>query len=124
MIQMADKTKVLKNVKLIKGINDTLQDDLLDILIAESEARILAYINAKRETRLEDLPAALEYVLQDVTVIRFNKLNAEGAVQDSEEGRSFTWNNNYLEEHFGALNSYHDTDENDMKPRRGAIYYY
>ena len=120
---MIDNAVVLANVKLIKGINDELQDDLLNVLIDESKARILAYINGKRAERLDDLPIDLAYVLQDVTVVRFNKLNAEGALQDSEEGRSFTWDNNYLAQHLGVLNSYHDISELD-EPRRGAIYYY
>lgn len=119
---MLDKDKIISNVKLIKGIADDLQDDLLSVLVDESEARILAYINRQRANRLEDLPVEVGYVVQDVTVMRFNKLNAEGARIESEEGRSYTWQDSYLDEHADALKSYHDADTD--QPRSGRLFYY
>lgn len=119
---MLDKGKVISNVKLIKGIADDLQDDLLSVLVDESEARILAHINRKRVDRLDGLPVEVGYVVQDVTVMRFNKLNAEGASSESEEGRSFTWQDSYLDEHADALSFYQDDD--DGKPKSGRVFYY
>lgn len=119
---MVDKAKIIGNVKLIKGIADDLQDELLSVLVDESEARILAYINRNRADRLEGLPVEIGYVVQDVTVMRFNKLNAEGARSESEEGRSYTWQDSYLDEHADALNSYHDADTD--QPRSGRLFYY
>lgn len=116
--------QLIENVKLIKGIHDDLQDDLLLILLTESEARILAYINQKRAPKLSHLPTELAYIVQDVTVIRFNRLNAEGTQSDSEEGRQQTWQNHYLADHLDVLDSYHDpkVDPNADKSRRGTLY--
>lgn len=121
---MADNNVVLTNVKLIKGITDGLQDALLNVLIDESRARVLAYINQSRAVRLDAVPDELNYVLQDVTVMRFNKLNAEGAKADSEEGRSYTWQDSYLDEHKDALSVYQDANDDAHKPKPGRIFVY
>lgn len=40
---MADDN--LTKVKLLLSISDTLQDDLIELLLEDSEARLLSYIN-------------------------------------------------------------------------------
>lgn len=99
---------ILKNVKTIKGIDDSIQDDLILVLIDESADRILGFVNARRDVPFEDYPSGLLYVLQDVTVKRYNRLNSEGTVSDSEEGRSFNWTESYLDEHLVILESHQD----------------
>lgn len=118
--------QILANVKLIKGIpvEDTLQDDLLKVLIDESADRILGYINVRRETAIVDFPVPLLYVLQDVTVKRFNRLNSEGAVSDSEEGRSYTWSESYLDEHLLILDSYHQLPADTDLSSQGNVWWY
>lgn len=93
-----DKTEILKEVKLLKGVSDTAQDDLLNLTIKESIERILAFVNRYSETSITEIPSNVAYIVRDVAVKRFNKLNSEGAKADSEEGRAFTWEDNYLSE--------------------------
>ena len=93
-----DKTEILKEVKLLKGVSDTAQDDLLNLTIKESIERILAFVNRYSETSITEIPNNAAYIVRDVAVKRFNKLNSEGAKADSEEGRAFTWEDNYLSE--------------------------
>lgn len=93
-----DKTEILKEIKLLKGVSDIAQDDLLDLIIKESIERILAFINRYSETSIIDIPYEVSYIVRDVVVKRFNKLDSEGAKADSEEGRAFTWEDNYLSE--------------------------
>lgn len=89
---------ILDEVKLLKGIplEDTVQDDLLNLIIRDSEERILAFVNLHSTTPLGVLPESVSYIVRDVAVKRYNKLNSEGATSDSEEGRSFSWESNYL----------------------------
>lgn len=115
--------QIKNNIKLLKGIVDELQDELLDVILVESNARILAYVNKKRESKLLALPDDLEYILQDVATVRFNRLNSEGTQQDSEEGTSFVWQNSYLSEHEDVLQSQWDED-NEGYPKQGKIYSY
>lgn len=93
-----DKIEILKEVKLLKGISDNAQDDLLNLIIKESTERILAFINRYSEASIIEIPNEVSYIVRDVVVKRFNKLNSEGAKADSEEGRALTWEDNYLSE--------------------------
>ena len=91
-----DKTEILKEVKLLKGVSDNAQDDLLDLIIKESTERILAFVNRYSESSITEIPNSAAYIVRDVAIKRFNKLNSEGAKADSEEGRAFTWEDSYL----------------------------
>ena len=93
-----DTNEILKEIKLLKGLSDTAQDDLLNLTIKESIERILAFINRYSETSITEIPNNAAYIVRDVAVKRFNKLNSEGAKADSEEGRAFTWEDSYLSE--------------------------
>lgn len=93
-----DMNEILKEIKLLKGVSDTAQDDLLNLTIKESTERILAFINRYSESSIKEIPSSAAYIVRDVAVKRFNKLNSEGAKADSEEGRAFTWEDSYLSE--------------------------
>ncbi|HFP9165653.1 TPA: phage head-tail connector protein [Enterococcus faecium] len=94
---------MIEEIKLLLGINDDLQDHLLDLLITDSEERILSTLNSfalKNGTeKLSTIPETLAYVKRDVIIKRFNKINSEGTTADSEEGRSYTWEKSYLDEY-------------------------
>lgn len=91
-------------VKLYKGIEDDIQDDLINLAISESIQRVLAKINEFSDTVVEEVPDRITFVVRDVAVKRYNRLNSEGASADSEEGRSFTWDG-YLDEYENTLRS-------------------
>lgn len=93
-----DTNEILEEIKLLKGVSDNAQDDLLNLTITESIERILAFVNHYSETSITEIPSNAAYIVRDVAVKRFNKLNSEGAKADSEEGRAFTWEDNYLSE--------------------------
>lgn len=93
-----DTNEILEEIKLLKGVSDNAQDDLLNLTIKESIERILAFVNRYSETSITEIPSNAAYIVRDVAVKRFNKLNSEGAKADSEEGRAFTWEDNYLSE--------------------------
>ncbi|MGU7859901.1 phage head-tail connector protein [Streptococcus suis] len=95
-----DKTKLKAEIKVYKGITSTdiTQDELIDLAIDESIERILAKINDYSERDILDIPDSLTFVVRDVAIKRYNRLNSEGAKADSEEGRSFNWDG-YLDEY-------------------------
>lgn len=108
---------MIEDIKLFLGIKDNLQDALLNLIIKDSEERILAKMNefaAKNETdRVEKIPPELEFIQRDVSIKRFNRINSEGATSDSEEGRSFSWETSYLDEYLSLL-------EEQTKPKKVA----
>lgn len=111
---------LLEEIKLLKGIQDNVQDDLLILIISESEQRILGYINSIRSEPMDVLPDELDYIVRDVSIKRFNKIDSEGTVKDSEEGRSLDWEKSYLDEYTHILNQYTDTDESGQY-RHGTV---
>lgn len=90
--------KTTEEIRLLKGIpkSDQEQDDLLTLIVRDSFERMIAYVNRFSDSQLTELPETVAYILRDVAVSRFNRLNSEGATADSEEGRSFTWEDSYL----------------------------
>ena len=100
----------LKEIKVLLGISDELQDELLTLVIQDSEERILSVLNQYAQKNGTDkydaVPDSLNYILRDVSIKRFNKRNSEGTSSDSEEGRSFTWEKSYLDEYLNILDKY------------------
>lgn len=101
---------MLEDIKLFLDIEDDLQDSLLDLIIKDSEQRILSALNqfaAKNDTeRHKVIPDDLTYIHRDVAIKRFNKRNSEGATADSEEGRSYSWESSYLNEYLDIFDEY------------------
>lgn len=81
---------LLDSVKLRIGIQDTKQDDLLNDIIADVQARVLAYINQDGLIQRE-LPIGLDFVIKDITIRIYNKIGDEGKQASSEGNVSNTW---------------------------------
>lgn len=77
-----DKTKILKQVKELKGITDTVQDSQINALIDLTEQALLSHLPDDTET----VPDKFGYVVTDITVKRYNRLGAEGLKKKSVEG--------------------------------------
>lgn len=101
---------MLEDIKLFLGIQDALQDPLLNLIIEDSEQRILSVLNqfsAKNDTdKHKTIPTDLIYIQRDVAIKRFNKRNSEGTTADSEEGRSYSWEPSYLNEYLDIFDEY------------------
>ena len=73
---------MLESLKLLLGIesDDTSMDSLLSLLISMAENRLLLMINT------DELPEALEPVVIDVALARFNRIGSEGLTSHTVEG--------------------------------------
>lgn len=77
-----DKTKILKQVKELKGITDTVQDSQINALIDLTEQALLSHL----PDGTTEIPDKVGYVVTDITVKRYNRLGAEGLKKKSVEG--------------------------------------
>lgn len=75
----------ISQAKTLLGINDGLQDTLLETIATLTTSHFLAYAG------VGDVPNGLEYIITEVMVKRFNRIGAEGMASHSLEGTSMTF---------------------------------
>lgn len=80
-------SEVIVNIKVLLGINDNLQDDLLNV-ITETVIRQLS--NRLLEHPLP-IPEELSYIIQEVAVMRFNRIGSEGFKSDDKADHKITF---------------------------------
>lgn len=75
----------LSRVKTLLGFKDDTQDDLLKVILDNTEQAL----NFKLSS--DEVPKALNYIFVEVAVKRFNRLKNEGMSSYSQEGESITF---------------------------------
>jgi len=80
-----NKYELLTRLKLLLGVKDDGQNEMLDLLISKSIAAVLNYTNR------DELPARLEGVVLDLAMIAYNRLGTEGEQARSEGGISHSF---------------------------------
>ncbi|HFU4116112.1 TPA: phage head-tail connector protein [Streptococcus suis] len=87
MAQLVEEA-VIDNVKLDLAIEDTLQDDLLDMLLQ----RVIKHFKA--EYGVSEIDDAFSFIFEDCVIKRFNRRGSEGASSESVEGHSVSYYEN------------------------------
>lgn len=83
---MADeKSTVKENVKIVLGIQDNMQDPVLDIFIRNVEAHLLSRLKRVNKT-ITTIPTDLNYVVEEIVIRRYNRIGSEGMKSESVEG--------------------------------------
>lgn len=107
---------VLGNVKVLLNINDNLEDDKLNIIINNTTARLKSFLDPITYPKV---PTELDYIIEEVTVKRYNRIGAEGMSQESVDGRSSTYQLNDFDEYLSVLSNY-----NPLETTRGKVTFY
>ena len=106
----------LENVKKLLSINDDKQDELLEIIISNTEKRLISLLPLETE----EIPERLEYIVEEVSVKRFNRVGAEGMTQESIDGRSNTFQSNDFDEYMDVIDALFPKETS--KRGRGVFY--
>lgn len=106
----------LENVKMLLSIDDDKQDKLLNIIIANTEKRLISLLPLETE----EIPERLEYIVEEVSVKRFNRVGAEGMTQESVDGRSNTFQSNDFDEYMDVIDALYPKESS--KRGRGVFY--
>lgn len=64
----------------------TTTERKVEIIEGMVTQKVLNYISQ------DELPTELEYIVQELTIKRFNRLGSEGMSSTSQEGLSMSWN--------------------------------
>lgn len=102
-----------ERIKTVLDIKDTLQDDVLDILISNVSNHLKAKLG-------KDIPESLEFIVEEITIRRFNRIGTEGAKSESVEGHTITFYD--LEKEFVPYEDViNDNKDDDGNAKRGKV---
>lgn len=78
---------MLNELKILLDIapDDTTSDSLLKLIISAATARLTVLLGGVEP------PESLDYIVRDVSIIRFNKIGSEGMSSHTVEGESQTF---------------------------------
>ena len=93
---------MLEDVKELIGIqeNDTAMDTRLGIIISATTKRLKVLLGGL------DVPDDLNYIVTDVSIMRFNRIGSEGLSSHSVDGESLSFSNNDFEPYMDDIQSY------------------
>lgn len=94
----------IESVKTVLGIKDSLQSDVLTVLISNVESRLKVWL--KQHAELDSIPTELNFIVEELTVQRYNRMGAEGAKSESVEGRSMTFQEDDFKPYLSILETY------------------
>lgn len=87
----------LERIKILLGIDDGLQDDLLVEIIGLTESHFLLLTNQT------EIPDVMSHIIVEVAIKRFNRLGAEGYGSRSVEGLSIQFGQSDFDEYLPLL---------------------
>ena len=94
---------MLEEIKIILGIADNALDSQLNIIIANTTARLKMLLGGL------DVPENLNYVVTEVSVKRFNRIGSEGITSHTVEGESMSFTDDDFAEFAGDIQAYLDS---------------
>ena len=100
---------MLNELKLLLGILDGSQDEKLKLIISTATARLRVLLGG-----LEP-PDSLEYIIREVSVIRFNKIGSEGMKSQTVEGESMTFDENDFSGFMDDIQAFLDTQKDSVR---------
>jgi len=104
---------MLERIKTLLGIEDDLQDATLEIIINNVENHLQALLG-------KEVPNELNFIVEEISIRRFNRLGTEGMQSESVEGHSITFYD--LKDEFVPYETIiANYKEPPVKPGRGKV---
>lgn len=90
----------LDSLKSLIGIEDDSMDERLTWILDASEQRLKNLLGGL------DVPDELEYIVLEVSVIRFNRIGSEGVSSHTVEGESMSWTDSDFSNYADEIEAY------------------
>ena len=100
---------MLNELKLLLGIADNSIDEKLLLIISTVTARLKVLLGGIEP------PDSLEYIVREVSVIRFNKIGSEGMKSQTVEGESMTFDDNDFSGFMDEIQAFLDTQKESVR---------
>ncbi|MGF7014246.1 hypothetical protein HNR27_001597 [Ornithinibacillus bavariensis] len=117
---MSEVQPMIERIKTLLGIEDSLQDKPLNIIIENVTSHLLGKLR-KINKSITEVPADLNYVIEEISIRRYNRIGTEGAKAESVEGHRIEFYD--LDKDFAPYQEIIDDykDDSEDKPKRGKV---
>lgn len=108
---------MISKLKVLLGLTDDLQDDVLAVILESVTAHVSAYIG-------KPAPEELDFIILELATRRYQRLGSEGLKSDTTEGHSISFYDlsDELDPYKDILDKYKD-DEGDGRTV-GSVRFY
>ena len=102
---------MLKDLKMMLGIEltDTSEDAKLSLIISRTIARLKVLLGGIEP------PEELDYIILDISIIRFNRIGSEGMASHSVEGESLTFTDNDFAAYSDDIQAFLDAQKDSTR---------
>lgn len=111
---------MLERIKTVLGIKDNEQDEVLDIFMSNVTNHLLALFK-KANKDIKEVPEECNYIVEEITIRRYNRTGSEGFKSESVEGHRVDFYD--LKDEFipyqDIIDGYKDEEETTSK--RGKV---
>jgi hypothetical protein len=90
----------LDNIKTLLGISDNTQDNLLNLYLTRATSFVKNYCN------IDEIPPALDEVIEDIAVFRYRMNGVENIKSESKGELSETYRDSLPQDILSQLNRY------------------
>ncbi|EPM7558091.1 phage head-tail connector protein [Enterococcus faecium] len=132
---MADTPNTDPKAEILAAVMDQLpfipysNDEAAQAAKAANQKRIDRYISnsikaVNNYVGADELPTALTFIVENMTLAKFNKVGNEGMAQYSEEGQAITFSTNDLQPYYTELDRYMDNQEAKEAASDGGFFFW
>lgn len=79
---------IIDDVTALLGFSDEKYNKTLDVIIRLTINRLKTLLD------VEEVPTELEYIVTEVSIVRYNKIGSEGVTSHSVEGETMSFSDN------------------------------
>ena len=79
---------IIDDVTALLGFSDEKYNKTLDVIIRLTTNRLKTLLDVK------EVPTELEYIVTEVSIVRYNKIGSEGVTSHSVEGETMSFSDN------------------------------
>lgn len=104
---------VLETIKKLIFLDNVItqeEEDLLKTIVDLTSQKLIS----KLPGTIGEVPKELEYIVIEVSVVRYNRLGSEGMTRESQDGRDITFNANDFSDYEDDIKKYIDSLEDGI----------
>lgn len=107
-----EQSVTLGNLKTMLQLKTDKQDDLLSLIIKNTEQALRFKLSLTKD---EKIPEDLAFIALEVCVRRYNRISNEGMASYSQEGESITFNSSDFDEFMDDIDSWREQNGKNVK---------